>query len=349
MKLSAFRRYALCSCGVAAMLAGCGGTQPPIAAPGAMAQTSVIAAHADRGKSWMLPQARTVKKLLYVSDFVIGTPVYVFNYDTGAILGELSNTGAQGQCVDARGDVWITGLGAVAEYARGRIWPTKTLTTNGYSTGCSISPNGDLAVANTYSESSSEPGDVQIWRHASGSPSTYYSSACSMPGPPGYDDKGNLYFESGAYDGAYVVCLLLNNGAKQIQQVSFNHKIDSGGSVQWDGKHLALTDSNYKEKHLTAIYRVQELRSGDLKIIGKTVLYDSCTTGIENKEYWLFIVGSKNTPVNHEEGDVVVGGDMLCSNRFDYWAYPAGRRQTKALYSQWAPTTPQGESVSIAP
>jgi hypothetical protein len=47
------------SVGVAALLAGCGGSQPPIDAPGAMAQTSAIATHADRGKSWMLPEAKS--------------------------------------------------------------------------------------------------------------------------------------------------------------------------------------------------------------------------------------------------------------------------------------------------
>lgn len=338
------------SISAAALLAACGGSQAPIGALGAMQQTSRIAAHTHSAKSWMLPEARKIKKLLYVSDFAIGGDVYVFNYDTGAPLGELSNTGAQGQCVDAQGDVWITGLGVAAEYAHGRIWPTKKLTTNGYSVGCSVSPNGDLAVANSAGESSSEPAYVQVWRHASGSPVNYYSNACPMPGPPGYDDKSNLYFESVVYgNGPQLVCLLAK-GARQIQQVSFNHKLVAAGSVQWDGKYLALTDSNYKEKHLTAIYRVQELRSGDLKIIGKTILYDSsCVNGSDNKEYWLFIVGSKNTPVNHEEGDVVVGGDMLCNNRFDYWTYPTGGSQTKSLSSQWAPTTPQGESVSIAP
>jgi hypothetical protein len=31
------------------MLAGCGGSQPPIGVPGATTQTSALAAHADRG------------------------------------------------------------------------------------------------------------------------------------------------------------------------------------------------------------------------------------------------------------------------------------------------------------
>ena len=53
-----FNRYVLCSC-VAAMLAGCGGTQSPIGMPGAMPQSRTIAAHAEGGGFWMLPEAKS--------------------------------------------------------------------------------------------------------------------------------------------------------------------------------------------------------------------------------------------------------------------------------------------------
>jgi hypothetical protein len=43
MKISDFGRYALSSCVAATMLAGCGGSQPPIGAPGAMPQSSTNA------------------------------------------------------------------------------------------------------------------------------------------------------------------------------------------------------------------------------------------------------------------------------------------------------------------
>jgi hypothetical protein len=46
----------------ATLLAGCGGSQPP----GAIAQTSVIAVQGERGKSWMLPEAKN-EALLYTS------------------------------------------------------------------------------------------------------------------------------------------------------------------------------------------------------------------------------------------------------------------------------------------
>jgi hypothetical protein len=51
MQIFGFGRYALSSCVVAALLAACGGSQPPIGAPGAMPQTSVPATHADRDGS----------------------------------------------------------------------------------------------------------------------------------------------------------------------------------------------------------------------------------------------------------------------------------------------------------
>ena len=40
MSVSDFSRYALTSCAAAAMLAGCGGSQPPIGVPGAMSEGS---------------------------------------------------------------------------------------------------------------------------------------------------------------------------------------------------------------------------------------------------------------------------------------------------------------------
>ena len=48
-------RYTVRLAAVVVLLTGCGGSQPPIGAGGAMPQTSAIATHAARGKSWMRP------------------------------------------------------------------------------------------------------------------------------------------------------------------------------------------------------------------------------------------------------------------------------------------------------
>jgi hypothetical protein len=40
----------------AATLAGCGGSQPPMGAPGATPQSRAVAARVSHGKPWMLPR-----------------------------------------------------------------------------------------------------------------------------------------------------------------------------------------------------------------------------------------------------------------------------------------------------
>ena len=49
MRSLGFGRYAFNSCVAAAMLAGCGGSQPPIGAPGAIPQSRAISMHTTYG------------------------------------------------------------------------------------------------------------------------------------------------------------------------------------------------------------------------------------------------------------------------------------------------------------
>jgi hypothetical protein len=92
----------------AVLLTGCGGSQPPIGAPGAMLQSHAIATHAPRGGSWMLPEAKS-EDLLYVSE--VGT-VTVYSYPQGKLEGKLRGFfDATGECVDAKGDVYIADNG----------------------------------------------------------------------------------------------------------------------------------------------------------------------------------------------------------------------------------------------
>jgi hypothetical protein len=84
MNLSDVGRYILGCCVVAALV-GCGGSQPPIGAPGAMPQGYAVATHADRGKSWMLSEAKS-EDLLYVSAYV--NHVYVYSYPKGNSSGD---------------------------------------------------------------------------------------------------------------------------------------------------------------------------------------------------------------------------------------------------------------------
>ena len=55
MRCANLSHYAISSCVTAALLAGCGGSQPPIGAPGVMPQSRAVATHVDRG--WVVDAA----------------------------------------------------------------------------------------------------------------------------------------------------------------------------------------------------------------------------------------------------------------------------------------------------
>jgi hypothetical protein len=126
---------------VAALLAGCGGSQPPIGAPGAMPQTSATEAHAEHSNSWMLPGVKAGKSgLLYLSDYSADA-VYVLDYGNGEQVGELAGLDKpEAGCVDNAGDVYIAngGNGSFVEYARGGSTPIYAYKTDEHATGCSV-------------------------------------------------------------------------------------------------------------------------------------------------------------------------------------------------------------------
>ncbi|MGA8099265.1 MAG: hypothetical protein WB810_11480, partial [Candidatus Cybelea sp.] len=148
-----FSRRVVGICAAAAMLAGCG-SQPPIGVPGAMPQTRALATHAERGGSWMLPEAKNRGALLYVTGGCGGA--CVLSYPRGELVGQLNvGEGANsGVCTDARGDVYISNSTSVVEYTHGGTIPVATFNVPGNdAAGCSVDPtSGNLAVAFTGTE-----------------------------------------------------------------------------------------------------------------------------------------------------------------------------------------------------
>jgi hypothetical protein len=320
------------------MLAGCGGSQPPIGAPGAISQTSAIATRAERGGSWMLPEAKR-ESLLYVSISSASGPVDVFDYKSRSQVGTLAGFQyPQGQCVDRDGDVWITdaGVKAVVEYAHGGTIPLKTLDTAGSPMGCSVARSGDLAVANSTS------GSIEIFRKGSSTGTVYTNHRCDSAWTPGYDSSGNLYFEgkqTTRYSYKVNVCEL-PKGATAIRRVSFNKKISGQGSVMWDGKYITLTNTTNGQR--TYVYQAAESPSGDLTAVGSTQLIDGSCSNTEADQ--VFIVGAKNTPANHTQGVAILGGNLQCYNDFEGWPYSSGGKNAWLLSLRFV----AGESVSLA-
>jgi hypothetical protein len=269
--------------------------------------------------------------------------VHVFDFDTRKTVGNLTGfNNPYGDCVDKKGDVFLTteikSAGAVLEYSHGGQTPINSFDTDGHPIGCSISPiSGDLAVDNGLPSGGS---DVEIWTHASGTPTSYVDEQdCQYLYPPGYDDKGNLFAET---TNASSVCELAA-GAQSLTAVTFEGKIGYPGSVMWDGAYITFTDQSYYG-YSTAIYQAALDASGNLRVVNTTVLSSQgCGADIIQP----FIVGKKNTPDNSEQGTVVVGGNQGCDSRSPvwYWRYPQGGGPIKRI--RHSLTDVVGQVVSI--
>jgi hypothetical protein len=241
MKLLDFSRYALSSCVAAPLLAGCG-SQPPIGAPGAMPQTSAIAMHADRGKSWMLPEAKN-EDLVYVT--TSSSTVSAYSLKTGKLVGSLTGfTIAWGLCTGQYGDVFVVDYGTfkIYEYPHGGTKPKNVLQSPGWSFSYAVDPTtGNLAVTNG---GISGGGDLAVWKGARGKPKAYSAAGflddfwyCT------YDDQGNLFAdgESDVSDGPTPELVELHRHAKSLTHISLNMGPYSPiGAVLWDGKFLAI-------------------------------------------------------------------------------------------------------------
>ncbi|HEY1654659.1 MAG TPA: hypothetical protein VGF86_06075 [Candidatus Tumulicola sp.] len=266
--------------------------------------------------------------LLYAAD-VSGDKVYVYDYRSGMLVGTLKGFNEPGPgCVDRRGDVFITnyGNGKVLQFKNGGTEPVGRYDAGAYAVGCSVDRDGDLAV-------SAEPppsgaAQICVWKSGGGTRLCYSQAACGTMGAPGYDDRGNLYLE-GFYAGP-AICELPAGGSSLRPVAISGGTLGTPGGVMWDGKHLTFSDPHTgPDGHETTIYRARESASGDLTVVGATLLTDRC-----NDDYaWIdapFIVGRKNTPVNDRQGKTVVGPNNVCDPApIDFWPYTAGANPSR--------------------
>jgi hypothetical protein len=160
--LSVAIAHALSVCTVLVFLGSCGGPQSQSA--GAVPESGVSYARHDG--SWINPNVINSVALIYVSSSYPNDRVFIYNYPQGRLQGEITGfLQPAGQCVDAKGDVYIANSGAssVVEIPRGGKNPIKTLGANGFPIGCAVSPNGDLAVANSFTPGAQD-GNIQVFK-----------------------------------------------------------------------------------------------------------------------------------------------------------------------------------------
>ncbi|MGC2360969.1 MAG: hypothetical protein WA304_05935 [Candidatus Cybelea sp.] len=324
LSISRTRRYAIWSC-AGALLAGCGGSQPPIGAPGAMPRTAAITTRADRGTSWMRPGTLSGSALLYVAGRKGG--LYVFTYPQGQLVGEVGipyATNSGDLCSDANGDIFVPDVDEVVEFAHGGTQPIATLEDGDGSyepLGCSVDPTtGNLAVTNF--QDYPGHGNVAVYANAQGDP-TYYSDL-EMPDPSfcGYDNQGNLFI-----DGGHLA--ELPNGSGNFANIKLNKRIPLGGQVQWDGTYITVASNN-----ANTIYRLQ-ISGSTGKITGSTHLKGPGRKA--NSQSWI-------------KGSTIISpiGPGNADDRVGFWGYPGGGKAFTILHPERNAEV-IGSTVSVGP
>jgi hypothetical protein len=328
MKILGLGFYALSCCVAAAMLAGCGGSQAPIGAPGAMPQTSAIATRAERGKSWMKSEASS-RVLIYATGGCGGT--FVFAYSDGTLVGSL-DTGATsyGDCSDANGNVFITSGTTVIEYAHGGTSPINTLSLPGDEAhSCSVDPTtNDLAVA-----FEGKGGDIAIFQNEQGSPSMYQSTLDSSY--CGYDASDNLFVD-GYYGSGYIGLSELPKGSSTFTRLTINGTLDDPpAQVQWDGQHVGYESTG---KNSATVQRLSI--SGSTATVVHAVHLRRVTH--RATQSWIY----KNVIV----AAFYTASKGKSANKVGIWRYPAGGRPVvEYSYTRYDDPVFQAVTVSAGP
>jgi hypothetical protein len=203
------------------VLAGCGGSQPRIGAPGAMPRAHV------------LQRVASSTDLIYATNGCGGT--CVVSYPQGELVQTL-DIGQNGACADSAGDVYIAGSGTeLYEFAHAGSTPTKTFSiSSGAINGCSVDAHtGNVAVTGGAANST-----VAIFPGTGGSPTTYPVPLNTQYA--GFDSDGNLFVDG--YDYHFQFALYeLPRGGSQFAQITINPNIEMGpGQVQWDGSLVTV-------------------------------------------------------------------------------------------------------------
>jgi hypothetical protein len=216
--------FALALVAASALLTGCGGSQTPIGAPGAIPQTSALAMHVERGTSWMLPGPSTGRSahyaasgsLLYVTNL---NPVYndVTVYHAGgrnptpiATISDDLN-GPAGDCLDSHGTLYVTNepinyAGSVVEYAFGKTAAFRVIT-EGIDTPafCAIDGDENLWVTKIGGPNATE------YLHGTKKPHAVITKDMVYPTGIAIDSSGNLYVSNRLSSGGDVVVFPLGS------------------------------------------------------------------------------------------------------------------------------------------
>lgn len=271
MKNLSLRRYAL-SAGVAvALLAGCGGSQPPIVAPDAMPQaagplsrsfqpslSNRIAMHvaapipsrAVRDQVVGPDAYKVSRPLLYVVDW-IKSKVQIYdaiaqNPSPIATIHRGVNE-PFGACIDASGTLYVANsLGWVSEYHLGHAREFMRITKGvGEPDACAIDAKGNMWLANLN-------GHIEKYKKGSTSPSEVISHDVTDPVGIALDHSGNIYVSNGVTKHRANVEIYAPGSDRPTRTITDGITSPAGITVDAQGTlYVTNVDQNNVEEYLS--------------------------------------------------------------------------------------------------
>lgn len=298
------------------MLAGCGGSQLPIVAPGLVPRGPQIAARAEHARSWMLPTARN-ENLVYFS--YGGSEIDVFQFPKGTQIGSIADRGyPEGLCSDQAGNVFVVDMlgRRVQEYAHGALEREASLKDPmKQPVSCSVNnASGDLAVLNLPS-----PIAVEVFTGAAGKPRAYVVPEMNHPYGLAYDGQGDLFVDGTAHDNRIALVELPAGGSKFVEITVKKDIVKhiGPGPIQWDGGKLALEQGSYIDR---------------LAVNGKMAALSSRVSLGDADGAGQFWIQGKLAVASQEYGPAAI------------WKYPAGGKPVKLIPGA---TSGMGVTVSL--
>lgn len=306
-----------------ALLAGCAlPGSAPSAAPDHLGSSLARrdAAHRpDRSKTWISSEiARAKTELLFVSDSAT-SDVYIYTIPSLKVVGTITGfSQPQGECSDAKGDVWVTDTNGQIVYElshHGQL--ISQISDSSNPAACAWdSTTGNLAVMNIFGTGSTS-GGVLVYPKGSRAPTLYQNPAQYYYNFGDYDRSGNLYFDGRDQNGNFMLSEL-PKGASSAHTIALTGgTIYFPGMVEWDVAKNALIvgDQSCDGSYASCLYLVKITKNGG-------------TIGTQTK-----LQTAAGSPVC----DLVQGaisGSRLAGSDFDFcgsyasatylWPYPGG-------------------------
>jgi hypothetical protein len=230
------------------------------------------------------PNATSRKKFEYVINFY-GSYASIFDYPKShKQIGTIDNVGGQG-CTNVlygygKGIFWIVaGQNQITEYQV----PQKAIKMLSAPAGsmpssCAMDAGGDLAVGIL---TGTDQGDVVIYKNARGSGTVYTTPFAGGEYFDGYDNHGNLFADGFTHIGKGSLSadgftrvrwgfalVELRKGGTKFHLITTSNTIGFPGSVQWDGKYLAILDQNGNNIYQYAVSGTKATLKGTVSLNG---------------------------------------------------------------------------------